>query len=197
MPTTADELYTLGNSKLLTTAKTAFFCSRDYPDNIRQATYLWALEQRFLNRCILSGFHSSLAQEIFRYLLTVQHHPIIYVLGRGIQSTLRYAYEPELADGRLLFVSPFEGAVTNVTKETGDIRNMLLADLADDFFIPYLDPAGNLDRLFSAESLAGKVIYTLNIPENKALLQRGAQPYRPSSFFGRQAGAAASARARL
>ncbi|WBO83792.1 hypothetical protein [Hymenobacter yonginensis] len=180
----AEELRTLGNTALLQQGKTAFFCSRDYPTSIEYLTYVWALEQRYEQACVLSGFHSRLEQSVFRYLLQGPQQPIIYVLGRGIQQNVRMEYGPEIQANRLLFVSPFEASVRQITDETAEIRNLLIADLADDFFIPYLRPGGNIDRLLAQPAMRGKPIYTLNIPLNKRLLQRGAQPWRPLGALG-------------
>ena len=179
-----DELHTLGNIDLLRLIKTAFFCSRNYPPAIERATYLWVLEQRHQGHCLLSGFHSKLEQTIFRYLLA-RRYPIVYALGRGIQQGLYLEYEPEIAAEHLLFVTPFEPKVTTISQETADIRNLLVLDLADNFFIPYMAPGGNLERLFQNKVAQGKPIVTLDLPENELLIRNGATIYRPSDLLGR------------
>lgn len=179
----ADELRTLGNTALLRLPQTAFFCSREYPPTIERLTYLWALEQRYLGRCVLSGFHSRLEQTVFRYLRQDMLHPIVYALGRGVQPALRYEYGRDILLGRLLFVTPFEPDVTLVTQETAEIRNLLLADLADQLFIPYVTPGGNLDRLLKSPLVREKPLFTLNLTCNKPLLRRGAQVYRPAELL--------------
>lgn len=184
-----DELYTLGNKALFKLPKTAFFCSRDYPASIERATFLWAMEQRYRGNCVLSGFHSRLEQHVLRYLLQGTWQPVIYVLGRGIQPGTRFEYEADVAAGRLLFVTPFEPELHVVTQETADIRNLLIADLADQLFIPFLAPGGNLDRLLRDEVVRQKPILTLDLPENQALLARGAQVYRPAGVLGHSSGA--------
>lgn len=185
-----EELRSLGNLFLLKLHKTAFFCSRQYPPHIERPTYLWALEQRYRRRCVLSGFHSRLEQTVFRYLLQGPKQPIIYVLGRGIQPSVRFEYSPEIDAERLLFLTPFEVSVKTITAETAEIRNLLIADLADEFFIPYLSPGGNLDKLLEHPTAKNKPIYTLDLPENQALLERGALPYRPTGVLGRNSGRA-------
>ncbi|MCB2376556.1 hypothetical protein LGH70_03120 [Hymenobacter sp. BT635] len=180
-----EEIRQLGSVELLSQPKTAFFCSRDYPASIEQPTYLWALEQRAQSRCIVSGFHSLLEQVVFRYLLQGRQQPIVYVLGRGIQPNIRMEYGPEIEAGHLLFLTPFEADVKTVTQETADIRNMLVAELADQLFIPYLAPNGNLARLLQSSSAHGKPILTLDIPQNKALLGQGAAVFQPSGMLGR------------
>ncbi|QDA60439.1 DNA-binding protein [Hymenobacter jejuensis] len=181
-----EELRTLGNTALLQLPKTAFFCSRVYPTCAERGTYLWALEQRYRGHCIISGFHSQLEQSVFRYLLQGAAQPIVYVLGRGIQPKLRFEYGPEIDAGRLLFVSPFESDTTTVTPETADIRNQLIAQLADKFFVPYVTPGGTLEHLLLSPSAQNKPVYTLNIPENRDRLRSGAfLALQPNGVFGR------------
>ncbi|MBW3129454.1 MULTISPECIES: DNA-binding protein [Hymenobacter] len=184
MTTAPEELYSLGNLDLLQLPKTAFFCSRNYPPTIRRGTYLWALEQRTRHRCIVSGFHSEVEQTVFRYLLRSSPQPVVYVVGRGIQPSLALEYEREIEAGRLVFVSPFAADVLSTTQETADIRNMLVVDLADQTFIPYMSAAGNLDRLLRTERSSTKPLVTLNVPENAALQHQRHQIYQPLSLLG-------------
>lgn len=184
MPIAPEELRTLGNLALLDLPKTAFLCSRHYPAAVEQPTYRWALEQRTQGRCVVSGFHSMLEQTVFRYLLQGPEQPIVYALGRGIQPNIHLEYEPEIGAGHVLFVTPFEPEVRTVTQETADIRNLLVTALADQFFIPYAAPEGNLTRLLDQEAAQGKTILTLDIPENQALLARGALPFQPTGIMG-------------
>lgn len=185
MPIAPEEIRQLGNPQLLHLPKTAFFCSRAYPARAEQPTYVWALEQRAAGHCVVSGFHSQLEQSVFRYLLQGPQQPIIYALGRGIQPSVSFEYGPEIAAGQLLFITPFEPEVQTVTQETADIRNLLIADLADQFFIPYAAPDGVLARLLQSAPAQGKPIFTLDLPENEALRQQGAVVFRPSGLLGR------------
>ncbi|TGE15938.1 DNA-binding protein [Hymenobacter elongatus] len=180
-----EELRKLGNTALLDLPKTAFFCSRHYPASIEHFTYLWALEQRAQHQCVLSGFHSQLEQTVFRYLLQGPAQPIIYALARGIQPNIRMEYGPEIKAGQLLFITLFEVDTITTSQETVDIRNLLIADLADQFFIPYVAPDGNLARLLQGLSAQSKPVLTLDVPENQALLLQGATLFQPSGILGR------------
>ncbi|QIL76204.1 DNA-binding protein [Hymenobacter sp. HDW8] len=179
-----EELHTLGNLDLLTLPKTAFLCSRNYPGYIEHPTCLWAVEQRTNSHCVLSGFHSLLEQTVFRYLLQGEQQPIVYALGRGMRTNMGLEYEAELAADRLLFLTPFEEELTTITQETADIRNLLIAELADQFFIPYMAAGGNLERLFLSGALDGKPIFTLDLAENEPLFRAGAELYQPEGLLG-------------
>lgn len=178
-----EELHTLGDPAILRQPKTAFFCSRQYPEVIEKPTYLWALEQRYAHNCVLSGFHSKLEQAVFRYLLQGVKQPIVYALGRGIQQNLRFEYGTEIDAGRLLFISLFENNVRTISAETAEIRNLMVADLAEQFFVPYMTTGGNIERLLTSSVAQGKPIYTLNLPINAPLLRRGAIPFQPTSLL--------------
>ncbi|UYZ58008.1 hypothetical protein [Hymenobacter latericus] len=179
MITSAEQFLTLGNKALLRLPKTAFLCSRDYPSAIERQVYLWALEQRALATCVLSGFHSRLEQKVLRYLLQGLWQPVVYALARGIQPGTRFEYEMQVAAGRLLFITPFAEDVHTITPDTASIRNLLIADLADSFFIPYLTPGGNLNDLLQHEAFRRKPIVTLDLPENYPLKALGATVFRP------------------
>ncbi len=184
MITQLEDVRTLGNTALMAQPKTVMLCSRDHPPGIEHAILLWAMEQRQLGHCIASGFHSQLEQTILRFLLQDAHQPIIYALGRGIQPGVRFDYEADLSVGHLLFVSPFEPDVKTVTQETADIRNLLLADMADTFFIPYMTPGGNLARLLETSVACHKPLFTLDVPYNAARYSPQAQIYQPLSLLG-------------
>jgi hypothetical protein len=184
MPVPIEELCTLGNRNLLRLPKTAFFCSRSYPSSIERPTYLWALEQRMLRRCVLSGFHSQLEQAVFRYLRQGHQQPIVYALARGIQPSLSWEYGKEIEEGRLLFLSAFDAGLRMVTKETATLRNLLMVELADELFVPYTTPGGGLEKLLSSPAARRKPLLTLDLPVNKWLLQRGARIYQPTQLLG-------------
>ncbi|WP_188556927.1 hypothetical protein [Hymenobacter glacieicola] len=141
------------------------------------------MEQRQLGYCVVSGFNSRLEQSVFRFLRQDLQQPIVYVLGRGIQPNLPFDYERDIQLGRLLFVSPFEPSVSTVTQEAADIRDLLLVELAERFFIPYVTPGGNLERLLQSEAARCKPIITLDLPQNEALLRCGAHIYQPPGLL--------------
>ncbi|MBT9395457.1 hypothetical protein KLP40_19995 [Hymenobacter sp. NST-14] len=184
MITQLEEVRTLGNTALLRLPKTAFFCSRDYPPGIEHATYVWAMEQRQLGRCVASGFHSRLEQAVFRFLRQDLQQPIIYGLGRGIQPSVAFEYERDIRLGHLLFISHFEPEQTTISQETADIRNLLLADVSDQLFIPYMQPGGNLERLVHHAVARHKPLLTLNIAGNAALKRPHRQLYQLPGLLG-------------
>jgi hypothetical protein len=80
------------------------------------------------------------------------------VLARGLKKRL----EPELKDAlnkkRLLIVTPFDEKVRRVTRETANQRNRLMTELADEIFVAYALPGGNIEKLITDISFKGKTI---------------------------------------
>ena len=147
----------LGNTELLKLPKTAFLCSRQVPAGVVLKCYDWAIAQREAGRCIISGFHSQLEKDVMHYLLK-GNQPIILVPARGLKKRL----EPELKDAinekRLLIVIPFDEKIKRVTRETASQRNRFMAELADEIFVAYALPGGNIEKLITDISHTGKTI---------------------------------------
>jgi hypothetical protein len=179
-----EELRMLGNADLLQLPKTAFLCSHGYPPCLEREANLWAINQRAGGQCVVSGFHSRLEQSIFRYLLQGPTQPIIYVLARGIQPNVRSEYRPEVEAGRLLFVTPFEPEVTTTSQETIDICDLLVAELADQLFVPYAATGSSLIKLLQTPSARGKRLMTLSGPDNRELLRQGGAVFQPGGILG-------------
>ena len=79
--------------------------------------------------------------------------PIILVPARGLKKRL----EPELKDAqngkRLLIVTPFDNEVKRVTTESANLRNRLIVELADEIFVAYAQPDGNIDKFLSQSQI--------------------------------------------
>lgn len=147
----------VGNKQLLENYKIAFLCSRKCPADAILKSYDWAIEQREKGVCVISGFHSKIEKDVLHYLLKGTQ-PIILALARGLKKRL----EPELKDAlnekRLLIVTPFDEKVKRVTRETANQRNRLMAELADEIFVAYALPGGNIEKLITDIARTGKTI---------------------------------------
>jgi len=146
----------LGNTELLKLRKTAFLCSRDIPASVVLQCYDWAIEQRNLDNCVISGFHSKIEKDVFHYLLAGSQ-PIIMVLARGIKGKIEPDLKAAVDAGRLLIVTPFEDRIKRVTTETAEQRNRFMIELANEVVVGYASKGGMLERLV-AEVKSKKVI---------------------------------------
>ncbi len=166
-------LYHLGNTEILNHHKIAFICSRRCPAQVVMKSYDWAIERRNAKACVISGNHSQIEKDVLHYLLKGEQS-IIIALARGLKKRL----EPELAEAlsknRLLIVTPFASTVSRVTQETANHRNDFIAELADEIFVAYAQPGGNVERVILRWLRKGKKVGTFDVPENRGLIEAGA-----------------------
>lgn len=120
-----------GNTELLTLPKTAFLSSRKIPVSAVLKRYDWAIEQRENGNCIISGFHSTIEQDVFHYLLAGTQ-PVIMVLAPGMKEKFGPELRTAVNDGRLLMVTTFAENVKRVPAETAEKRNRFMIELADE-----------------------------------------------------------------
>lgn len=137
----------IGNKSILDMYKVGFLCSRKVPSNIILKTYDWAIEQREKGTCIVSGFHSKIEKDVFHYLLK-GNQPIIMVLSRGIKKRWEKEIAEAIEKNRLLIISPFTEKVKRSSQRTARIRNTIIKELSDELKIAYVDPGGELKRVF-------------------------------------------------
>lgn len=167
------DLHLKGNKELLEYFKTAFFCSRDCPAPVKTRYYEWAKEQKNKGDCIISGFHSQVERDLLHALIEAGQ-PVIMVLARG-----QYKQIPDpklkvgLNNGNLLMASPFEESVTRASKKTADKRNKLMIELADEIMVAYARPGGSISKLLRHMKQSRKLLYTIDVPENKPLIDKG------------------------
>jgi len=163
----------VGNREFLHLHKIAFFCSRNYPEHIKEKALAWAKEQCDKGNCVISGFHSEIEKEVFRELLKGSQ-PIILALARG----LKKQFEPEiswlLAKNRLLIVTPFDESVKRVIAETAQTRNEFMMEFAVEIFIAYAVHGGNLEKLLfeNHSSENRKPVTTIDCEENRWLIEK-------------------------
>ncbi|MEP2445798.1 MAG: DNA-binding protein [Balneola sp.] len=129
--------------------KTAFLCSRKISAQSVLKCYDWAIEQREAGNCVISGFHSPIEKDVFKYL-SKGSQPIILALPRGLKKRLEPEIKQLLDQNRLLIVTPFDQSVTRVTKETSWKRNELMLELADAVVVGHENPEGELAQLLAA-----------------------------------------------
>jgi predicted Rossmann fold nucleotide-binding protein DprA/Smf involved in DNA uptake len=165
-----------GNTALLEFPKTTFLCSRRCPAQVVLKSYDWAIEKRNAKTCVLSGNHSQIEKDVLHNLLKGEQS-IIVALARGLKKRLESELAEALAKNRLLIITPFPSRVSRITQETANMRNELMAELADEIFVAYAQPAGNIERLVRRWLQKGKKICTFDVQENKMLIERGVWVY--------------------
>jgi len=144
--TTNNIISYIGNIDILKEYKTAFFCSHKCPADIIIQSYDWATKMRDERKCVISGFHTKIEQDVFNFLKT-GNQPIIKVPARGKYKHISQEEKQMVNDGRLLFLFFFSDNVIYQTKETCIKRNEYIAKIADEIHIAYVAPNGQLEKL--------------------------------------------------
>ena len=137
-----------GNKEILKNYKIGFLCSRKVPAGIILKTYDWAIKQRDEGKCIISGFHSKIEQDVFDILLKGKQ-PIIMVLARSLKKRWSKEILEAVNKNRLLIISPFKQQIKRITTENANKRNKIILDLADQIIIPFTNSNGNLSKILT------------------------------------------------
>lgn len=169
-------LVALGNLDLLQHDTLALFCSARCPGSLILKFYDAVRTLRDTRQTIISGFHSPLEQEALLTLIQGQGG-IIICPARSID-TMRVpvAWHQALSDGRLLVLSPFAANKERITTRLAVQRNEFVADVAGRVLIAYAEPTGRTAKLARTVLGRGTKLLTLPAPENKHLLDLGAEP---------------------
>ena len=154
----------LGNPSLLAQPQTALFCSITSPPDTIQRGRESAGALLRQGRTVISGFHSPVEKECLKILLTGKQ-PIIIAPLRALSEATRVPKEwrTALESGQLVLVSPFEKS-HRPDEDTARRRNEVVAALADEIFILYAEPGGNVERISQLAQRWGIPAY--NSPES-------------------------------
>jgi len=147
-----------GNIEILNFKKTAFLCSRKIPASIVLKCYDWAILQRDIGNCVISGFHSQIEKDVLHYLLKGKQ-PIIVALARGLKTKLDKEFLKPVEQGRMLIITPFEKDIIRVTEQTSIERNKIMFEIADKIVIGYSTEGGNLHKIINVNSMNKEVQY--------------------------------------
>ncbi|CCF84866.1 DNA-processing protein DprA [Nitrolancea hollandica] len=166
----------LGNLDVMRHAKLALFCSIKCPGNLILQTFDVAQRLRQTGTVVISGFHSSMEQESLRLLLRGRQ-PVIICPARSMnRMRIPADQKPALADGRLLFLSPFDEKQRRVTAQTALSRNRFVATVAERVLVVHAEPGGKMEQLCRDVLAWGKPLYTLDSEDNANLINLGANP---------------------
>ncbi len=136
----------IGNAALFDDAMTGLLCSRKCPaDTILEAHERfkqWAADP---GMTVVSGFHSPVEQECLRLLLKGQAKIIVCPAREIEHFRIPAAWRPALEAERMLIISMFKER--RPSTQTINRRNEIVAELADELFIPYAQPGGHLSFL--------------------------------------------------
>jgi len=171
----APEQLAISGPELLNNKILGIVCSVECPGTVIMEGYHFFKK---LSRCtvtILSGFHSPMEKEC---LMSLNYGiaTAIWCLAKPLELfKLSKAFEPMLITDRIAFLSPFDEKVLRITKDSSVYCNLTVAALSDELFIPYAKQKGKCAKLAEQALNWSKLIFTLDVPENKWLINAGAQ----------------------
>ena len=170
------QLWAIGDSRVLSTNKTALLCSSQCPASLIVAAHDLALSWEIAAKTVISGFHSPVEKEALRILLRGKGK-IIVCPARSIDGMrIPVAWRNLLEDANLLILSPFEAKHRRLTVELAQQRNRFVEAMADEVFITHARPGGKLEALAKEVAASDKPCYTFESEHNKNLLKVGFRP---------------------
>lgn len=176
-PKAPHPIFALGNPDILYRKALALVCSIKCPGNLILKTYDFARQLRDAGVTVIGGFHSPMEKECLSLLLRGKQ-PVIWCLARRLTPKRPPRdYVEALSSGRLLILSCFGEKIKRATVETARIRNEFVAALSEKVFVSYAAPGGKIEVFCRRIISWGKPVFTLDSPENVALLTMGAHPY--------------------
>jgi len=163
----------IGDLSILEARLLAFLCSIRCPGNVIVQTYDLARSLRDVGVAVIGGFHSPMEKECLDLLLRGRQ-PVVICPTRGIERMrLAAPWRTLLTGSRLVVVSPFAPHHRRPTAALAERRNRFIATLADKIFIAHAGTGSRTERLCAEIMAQGKRMYTLDLPENAHLMQRG------------------------
>ena len=171
-----NSLTALGNQALLGRRSLALFCSVKCPGSLILQSHDLAQQLSRAAVPVISSFHSPIEKECLTVLLRGQN-PLIICPARSLAGLrLRAEWREPLAQGRLLFLSPFAAGQRRPTAAMARQRNRLVGALAEWIFIAYAAPGGKTEQLCREFIAWGKPVYTFPHEATARLVELGARP---------------------
>lgn len=169
-------LTALGDVNLLHRDTLALFCSARCPGSLILRFYDVLRTLRNEPRTVISGFHSPVEQEALLTLMKGQCGIVICPARSIDRMRVPVEWHQALSDQRLLVLSPFAAHEGRATSRLAARRNDFVAAIAGRVLIVYAEPASRTAKLARTILERGKQLVTLAAPENRHLLDIGAEP---------------------
>jgi predicted Rossmann fold nucleotide-binding protein DprA/Smf involved in DNA uptake len=167
------QIWALGNLDILTKPLLGFFCATRCPGNVILRTYDLALALREAGVPVIGGFHTPMEKECLEVLLRGQQ-PVVICPARNIEHLrMPMSWRKPYSESRLLVLSPFAAHQRRPTAALAEHRNRFVATLATHVFVAYAGLGSRTVRLCAELVSQHRWVYTLDLPENAHLRQRG------------------------
>ena len=171
------QIWAIGTPRLLQMPLVAFFCSTRCPGSVIIHIYDLARALRDAGISVISGFHAAMERECLDLLLRGTQ-PVVICPARNIERMrLPTAWRTPIAEPHLLMLSPFSAPHHRPTADLAEQRNRFVSTQANTVVIAHASRGSKIDRLSAEIVASGKQVYTLDLPENVGLMDRGVTGY--------------------
>jgi predicted Rossmann fold nucleotide-binding protein DprA/Smf involved in DNA uptake len=175
-------LWVIGDARLLSRPLLGVLCSTRCPGQVILRTYDLAKELRAAAVPVIGGFHSPMEKETLELLLRGTQ-PVVICPARSLdRMRLPASWRAGVDAHQVLVVSPFTNVHRRVTANLAEERNNLLTALAEEVVVLHASPGGRIDRLCRRLMANGNTVWTLDLPDNAAIIQAGARPSTPEAL---------------
>ena len=144
-----------GNTKLLERKLTAFLSSRTISTNKVMPCYDWATSLSADANCVVSGFQSSIEQDVLHFLMK-KKIPVIVVLARSMYKHIPEELKEAYDEDRVLFISISNNP--RVNRATALSRNKYVVDISQVVLFGMLSEESSLNDIFQYAKDRNKTI---------------------------------------
>ena len=174
--TAPSSLTTCGAIELLRLPLVGLFSSVRVPGDAVLAGLDLARAMRDRGTPTVGGFQAPLERECLEFLLRGAQ-PVVVCLARAIEGMrVPRTWAAAIRDRRLLVLSPFSGAPRRPTAGTTEIRNRVVAALADQICVVHATTGGRVYRLMAEAIRRRQRVVCPALGFNHDLMVLGAEP---------------------
>ena len=168
-----DSVDLLGNVELLKSFKIGLICSIKCPGDVILKALNLLTQLDGTEICFIGGFHSPVERECLDILLRSKQKLIVCPARNIRKMRLSRAIKTAVEEGRLALLSPFPERYQEASGRTAQIRNLMVAALADRVLVFHAARGGKTEELVKEVVGWGKTVYTIASEYNTHLAQLG------------------------
>lgn len=169
-----EDLACLGTLELLEGRCLGFLCSARCSGDAILAAYEVSKRLCPVDGAVVGGFHSPMEKQFLEILL-VRKVPAVICVPRPLGGMrIPPLWKTAMQEGRLLVLSPVLSGNRRFSRSMAEMRNAIVAAIADPLFVPYAAPGGSIEKLLTICAAWGKRILTVRCNDQAILRAVGA-----------------------
>ncbi len=169
-----EDLACLGALNLLEGRCLGFLCSARCSGDAILAAYEVSKKLSPVEGAVVGGFHSPMEKQFLDILLVRKVPAVICVPRPLVGMRIPPVWKTAMQEGRLLLLSPVLSGNRRFSRSMAEMRNAIVAAIADPLFVPYAAPGGSVEKLLTVCAGWGKRILTVRCNDQAVLRAVGA-----------------------